>query len=225
MFTQSEYSELEYDQSDDREILYSPELIKMHGLEAYPVISLLSVGITDEFKKELKAAGDFEQFYGVTENYGNYKVINLNRPLYYSIKIKGSFIGYIGFNGDSDALEPEIYIFKQYRNKGYGTIVLKKFIELAFTDGLLRTWKEKNTDAEHYGYIWKNELVHPSKIISTVRVENIHSQKMMLACGFHEINEMATIMIPYLNDEVKTKIGMLAVKEYELTKEEYRGLL
>lgn len=75
------------------------------------------------------------------------------------------------------------------------------------------------------GYIWKNELVHPSKIISTVRVENIHSQKMMLACGFHEINEMATIMIPYLNDEVKTKIGLLAVKEYELTKEECRGLL
>lgn len=225
VFTQSEYSELEYDQSDDREILYSPELIKMQGLEAYPVTSLLSVGITDEFKKELKAAGDFEQFYGVTENDGRYKVINLNRPLYYSIKIKGSFIGYIGFNGDSDALEPEIYIFKQYRNKGYGTIVLKKFIELAFTDGLLRTWKEKNIDAEYYGYIWKNELVHPSKIISTVRVENIHSQKMMFACGFHEINEMATIVIPYLNDEVKTKIGLLAVKEYELTKEEYRGIL
>ena len=36
---------------------------------------------------------------------------------------------------------------------------------------------------------------------------------------------MATIVIPYLNDEVKTKIGLLAVKEYELTKEEYRGLL
>ena len=59
-----------------------------------------------------------------------YNKVYLRRPLFYFIKIKGNFIGYIGFNGNENVLELEIYIFEQYRHKGYEIRVLKKVIDI-----------------------------------------------------------------------------------------------
>ena len=49
-------------------------------------------------------------------------------------------MNHIGFNNYENILEPEIYIFEQYRNKGYGTRVLKKMIDMAFKEGLVKEW-------------------------------------------------------------------------------------
>lgn len=34
-------------------------------------------------------------------------------------------------------MELEIYLFKPYRNKGYGTCVLKRFVDIAFKEAIV----------------------------------------------------------------------------------------
>ncbi|MBQ8913113.1 MAG: GNAT family N-acetyltransferase [Lachnospiraceae bacterium] len=236
IFAQSGASGRGYEESEEWEILYDPDLIKIEELEVYPVFSLMSFGITEEFKKALKAAGDFEQYYGIKETEERYDDIDFQwRPLFYSIKIKGQFIGYIGFRGGDSALEPEIYIFEQlgfhggdsvlepeiyifeqYRNKGYGTKVLKKFIEIAFKDGLRKTWREDTEDQPPF-YSIKEETVFPEKLVSTIRVENEYSKKMMLACGFRENKEIAAEFVLWDVENLET--DLIQVREFEITKE------
>lgn len=221
VFTQGGCSDREYEQSEEWEILYMPELIKLEGLEVYPVSSSMSYGVTEVFKKELKAAGDFEKYYGFREMEDAYKGIDLWRPLFYCIKIKGSFIGYIGFHGDESTLEPEIYIFKQYRNKGYGTSVLNRFIDMAFKDGLLKTWREKNEENALPRYVEKKEMIFPSKLVSTVRVENTYSRKMMITCGFNENESVTAEFLEFIGEDDTLDSAMVEVREFVLTKEEY----
>lgn len=60
---------------------------------------------------------------------------------FFGIQIKAKNTGYIRFHGGDSDLEPEIYIFKPYRNKGYGTCVLKRFVDIAFKEGLVKKWR------------------------------------------------------------------------------------
>lgn len=209
VFTQGDGSDREYERLDEWEILYIPGLIKLEGLEVYPTFHFMNDRITEEFKKALKLAGDFEMFYGIRETEDKYDVIDVDRPLFYSIHIKGKLIGYIGFCEHDSSLEVEIYIFEPYRNKGYGTRVLQRFIDIAFKDGLP----------------WKGKRVHPSKLISTVRVENIYSQKMMRTCGFDENKEAKAEFLFFLSEEKDSEADFIQVKEFELTKEKYRECL
>lgn len=216
VFTQGACTERDYEQSDEWEILYAPELIKINELEVYPVTNPVSYdGMTEEFKKEIKAAGDFEQYYGIKETNGAYDGIDLRRPLFYCIKIKGDFIGYIGFNGyDESVLEPEIYIFKQYRNKGYGTCVLKRFIDIAFKEGLIKEWRIGDKS-------WKKKTILPTTITSTVRVENEYSRKMMKSCGFTEDNATTTNLVAFVDEDDEVDYGFVKVVNYHITKEQY----
>ncbi len=193
------------------------ELIKIGDIEVYPSFhNMMSYGLTEKFRKELKSAGDFEDYYGFCGTDDDYNKIDLKRPLFYSLKIKGKFIGYIGFSDYGDVLELEIYIFKQYRNKGYGTKVLNKFIEIAFNDGLLKKWSEENEK----GFCEvKSERVFPVKLMSSVRVENTPSQNMMVNCGFKENTEPFCILVAFMDDN---KIhNSVEVKEYILYKKEW----
>ena len=65
------------------------------------------------------------------------------------------------------AWEPEIYIIENYRGKGYGTEALERAIA-GLLSGLLVIDKEGN-----------KEKVITECVRSTVRAENIVSQKMM----------------------------------------------
>lgn len=56
-----------YEQSDEWEILYDPELKKLEGLEVYPVTTSRDYDVTEAFKKAIKKAGDFENYYGIHE--------------------------------------------------------------------------------------------------------------------------------------------------------------
>ena len=62
----------------------------------------------------------------------------------------------------------------------------------------------------------KGQTVPPEKLVSSVRVENAYSQKLMLACGFHENEEIAAMFIGLMREE-----GFIQVKEFCLTREEY----
>lgn len=210
VFTQGYWPEWEYELSDEWEILYCPELIKIQEIEIYPASGGMSLGLNKAFKRALKEAGDFEQYYGIKETEDKYDEIDLERPLFYSIKSKGKFIGYIGFHGEDTALEPEIYIFKQDRNKGYGTRVLKGFVDMAFTDGLVKASGDET----------ENETVFPKQLVSTVRVNNEFSKKMILACGFCERKKAAAKFLLFLDDE-GSEDGFAEVSEFEITKEEY----
>ena len=220
VFTQSGISEREYEKSEEWEILYDPNLIKLEGLEVYPVTSVASSRITEDFKKALKEAGDFEQYYGIQETEDKYDEIDLRwRPLFYSIQMKGENIGYIGFHGEDNELEPEIYIFEPYRNKGYGTRVLKRFIDMAFKEGLVKIWREKTENPPPF-YSFMKETVFPEMLVSTVRVENEYSRKMMIACGFRKSRKVAAKFLTFVNDE-DSETGFVQVSEFEITKEEY----
>ena len=194
------------DQNYERfETLYTPDLIKIGDINVFPAASIHGIGLDDRFKTEIKTAGEFESYYGIPETDEIYDHIELRKPLFYCIKIKESFIGYVGFNGDENALEPEIYIFKQYRNKGYGSRVLKKFVDMAFKDGLLKENKK---------------AIIPKKLVSTVRIENEYSRQMMKACGFVENNEAAAIFMGVISEDGEV-FDPVEVKEYYLTKEQY----
>lgn len=223
VFTQGVCSEREYEQAEEWEILYAPDLIKLDGLEVYPTYSPMAYGLTETFKSEIKAAGDFESYYGIQETDDLYNEIDLRwKPLFYSINIKGNMIGYIGFNGDENILEPEIYIFKQYRNKGYGSRVLKKMIDMTFKEGLMKKWREENDEGKLPRYIWKEKKIFPSKFVSTVRVENEYSRRMMTACGFNENNGVAVLLGGFITGG--KGIAAINVKKYYLSKENYLQL-
>lgn len=220
VFTQGGLTERRYEESEEWEILYIPDLVKLEEIEVYPVTSVMSFGLTEEFKKALKEAGDFEQYFGITESEDKYVEIDLRwRPLYYSIKIKGQFIGYIGFHDEDNALEPEIYIFKQYRNNGYGTRVLKRFVDMAFKEGLLKIRREESETPPPV-YSFKREMVFTEKLVSTVRLENEFSKKMMSSCGFHENKEKIAEFLLFMENE-GTEQGFVQICEFTITKDEY----
>ena len=220
IFTQSGMSDREYEASEDWEILYDPDLIKVEGLEVYPVTSVASGRITEDFKKAIKEAGDFELYYGIQETEDKYDEIDFNwRPLFYSIQIKAKNIGYIGFHGGDSGLEPEIYIFKPYRNKGYGTCVLKRFVDIAFKEGLVKKWREKTENPPPL-YAFKKETVFPEQLVSTVRVENEYSRKMMLKCGFRE-NKEPEALFRFFIDENGSEAGSVEVSKFVITKQDY----
>jgi RimJ/RimL family protein N-acetyltransferase len=140
--------------------------------------------------------------------------------------MNGDFIGYIGFNGDDSALEPEIYIFKQYRNMGYGTRVLRRFIDIVFKYGLEKKYSEetKRIDSVYsprYANVIPNtSTVFPQNLYATVRVENEFSKRMMLACGFRENKEETIFRL--IIDKDDSESGLIHVSKFEITKEEYQ---
>jgi predicted NUDIX family phosphoesterase len=76
---------------------------------------------------------------------------------------------------------------------------------MAFKDGLLKENKKR---------------IIPTELVSTVRVENEYSRRMMEACGFIENNEAAAIFRGVISEDGEV-FDPVEVKEYYLTKEQY----
>ena len=146
-----------------------------------------------QFKKILKDAGEFELYYGIPETEKVWSMIDLVHPLFYFISLDNTYIGYIGFSTyDEIIYEPEIYLFPEYRNKGYGTKILSYFIDTLSSVGI-------------DGKIIKN-------FRTDVRVENLVSQKMIMNCGF--IEEDCIGWIVHIENEDNS---MIPVKSYKLS--------
>ena len=191
-------------------------VISVDNLEMSPVWYEGPEEFTKIFKSEVKKAGDFEAYFGIPATRKHYAEILLDRPMYYCIKLDNKYIGYIGFNvkEGEDTLEPEIYIFKDYRRQGYGTRVLQRMAERAFCEGLpSQKWEEFYDD---------NPMIIPSKLVSTVRVENTPSQKLMEKCGFRE-NTDAVMAVRFITDNTDKIVAGVEVKEYTLTRDAVFG--
>ena len=148
---------------------------------------------TKRYKEVLKNTGEFELYYGISETEEVWDMIDLAHPLYYSISLDNTYIGYIGFSTyDEIIYEPEIYLFPEYRNKGYGTKILSYFIDTLSSIGI----DDK---------IIKN-------FSADVRVENLASQKMIMNCGFIEEDCIGWIVHIENKDN-----NMIPVKSYKLS--------
>ena len=187
-------------------------VIDIENLTLFPIWYEGPEEFTKVFKREVKKAGDFEAYFGIPASRKHYAEIELNRPMYYCIKLDNQYVGYIGFNaGEGEGtLEPEIYIFQDYRRQGYGTLVLRAMVEKAFHDGLPSEKWEECID---------NPKIFPSKLVASVRVENTPSQKLMEKCGFRE-NKDAVKAVRFITDNTSDKIiAGVEVLEYTIAKE------
>lgn len=138
-------------------------------------------------------------------------MVTVNRELFYSIYERDSeeFVGYLGFTEDETAWEPEIYIIENYRGKGYGTEALKCAIA-GLLSGLLVIDKEGN-----------KEKVITECVKSTIRAENIVSQKMMEKIGLKRNTAIACCFKLLMNLEDKGDSSFFEIVEYLMTKKDF----
>lgn len=162
-------------------------------------------------REEIHVANEFEFYFGVTETLERLKEVSINRELYFSIYLKESnqLIGYLGFSENGDAWEPEIYIFKGHRGKGYGTEALKGMLYELLTEGLVVKMDGKK------------ENVVTERVVSTVRVENIASQRMMEKLGFQKLEKVACCFAGYINPEKEEDSSIFEIVEYAMTKQAF----
>lgn len=83
----------------------------------------------------------------------------------------------------------------------------------------MKKWREKKENPPPL-YVFKKETVFPEQLVSTVRVENEYSGKMMLACGFQENQEPVAEFILLIDDKTSTARSV-AVSEFVITKQDY----
>lgn len=166
--------------------------------------------IETQFKYELKKNNEFELYYGVKESEERYKEISLNRPLFWGVfankeeeRYYKERIGYIGLNYDDNDFDIEIYIFKEFRRKGYAKKVLKKVIEY------LKAGQIKIYDDEQQLV----KALTPSKIQAIVREENIASRKLLESCGFKTAEGFVISMMMF-NDEISNEDEAIYCIEY-----------
>lgn len=83
----------------------------------------------------------------------------------------------------------------------------------------MKKWREK-TENPPPVYSLKKEIVFPEQLVSTVRVENEYSRKMMLACGFQKNQEPVAEFI-FLIDDKTSAASSVEVSEFVITKQDY----
>ena len=149
-------------------------------VEDIKLYQITTEAMNEKYKSILREDGDFENYYGMQEKEEIYEIIDLRKPLYFSIFKDDIFIGYIGFSEEERVLEPEIYIYKPYRNKGYGSKILSAVIEYIVKNGLTNEDKEK---------------VDIHKFKASVLKRNYYSQKMLETCGFVKMTSSFNALI------------------------------
>jgi RimJ/RimL family protein N-acetyltransferase len=120
-------------------------------------------------------------------------------------KTERKAIGYLGFNIKYDVCEAEIYIFKDYREKGYGKLALRTLIDKLIQKELKVFNREKQ----------EKEVYMPHKIIADVRIENEAANALMLACGFKRKDDVAVAFRAIVNQEDEME-KMVQVIPYEI---------
>lgn len=168
-------------------------------------------GVDVRIREEIHNSGEFEFYFGVKETPERLSEISINRELFYSIyeEKSSNLLGYLGFTPiENDSLEVEIYIFKGYRKKGYATEALSCILQKIFGSEL---FVERESIRE--GIITE-------RIVSTVRRENVASQKMMEKLGFKRNENMAIGFSMMVNPEDENEMSFFEIVEYVLEKED-----
>lgn len=135
------------------------------------------------YRRHLKEDGDFTLYTGLKLTGKNLKMFYLNRPYCFAIceAESGKMVGMVGlhhYDEERRMAEPEWYIFKPYRRKGYGREAVTALARQAF-DGKLFELREKlmmDTFTEHYAVI---DLIR-----ADIRLSNTASQRLAESCVF-----------------------------------------
>lgn len=159
-----------------------------------------------EFAKAIYEAGEFEWYFGLEETNERLKEISIKRKGYYNIfdKMK-NFIGYLGFYRQDGDYEIEIYILKEYRRKGYAEESLKVMLGEAFEGNIIGTRKEDFT-----------------RIVSSVRKENLPSRMLLEKCGFEPNQEIAEFCMLFHISPEDDELGKpIILANYYITRDKF----
>lgn len=134
----------------------------------------------------------------------------INDELFYSIyqRIDDKLIGYLGISERLDSWEPEIYIFREFRNHGYGAEALTALLHEVFFGKLVVFEKGKK------------KTIQIDSVEATVRRENIVSQRMLEKVGFVKNEEVVEWLAFVSEDELTgADSDFMPIVSYSLTKQ------
>ena len=154
-----------------------------------------------EFAKAIHNAGEFEWCFGIKETPERLKTLKINKKGYYNIlDTNDNFIGYVGVNYEDPEPEIELYIIKKYRRKGYAKEALFMMLTKVFY--------------EDFG---DTEI---KKLTSSVRKENVPSQKLMETCGFEQNKDIGFCMLMFFSEESNNPMNQpIELVHYYITRE------
>ena len=117
-------------------------------------------------------------------------------------------IGYLGISERLDSWEPEIYIFREFRNHGYGAEALTALLHEVFFGKLVVFEKGKK------------KTIQIDSVEATVRRENIVSQRMLEKVGFVKKEEVVEWLAFVSEDELTgADSDFMPIVSYSLTKQ------
>ena len=161
-----------------------------------------------ELAEAIHLADEFEWYFGIEETFERLKELSIKRKMFYNIfDAERHFIGYVGFHREEDAYEIEMYILKQFRKNGYAKESLVAMLDEAFN-----------------GRIPGTKLEDFSKIISSVRIENHASRKLMESCGFEENKEIGFCLLYYVADFDDELGNPIQLVHYYITRENFESM-
>lgn len=163
-----------------------------------------------KIQEEIHNSGEFEFYFGIQETKERLKKLTINEELFYSIyqSTDDKLIGYLGISERFDSWEPEIYIFREFRNHGYGAEALATLLHEFFSGKLVVFEKGKK------------KTIQVDSVEATVRSENIISQRMMEKVGFVKNEEVVEWLAFVAEDElIGEDSEFMPIVSYSLTKQ------
>ncbi len=156
---------------------------------------------TEEILSQIIAADEFEFYFGIDNSEINRKQFSVYKKGFYNIfDRENNLVGYVGVHREETDYEVEIYIFAQYRRRGFAKETLSAIIDAAFSG-------EIEAITEDF-----------EAIVSSVREENLPSRAMMESIGFGEENQIFGFFIVDDMNFVNLKLVY-----YRLTREKFYG--
>lgn len=163
-----------------------------------------------KIQEEIYHSGEFEFYFGIQETEERLKKLTINDELFYSIyqRTDDKLIGYLGISERLDSWEPEIYIFREFRNHGYGAEALTALLHEVFFGKLVVFEKGKK------------KTIQIDSVEATVRRENIVSQRMLEKVGFVKKEEVVEWLAFVSEDELTgADSDFMPIVSYSLTKQ------
>lgn len=163
-----------------------------------------------KIQEEIHHSGEFEFYFGIQETEERLKKLTINDELFYSIyqRTDDKLIGYLGISERLDSWEPEIYIFREFRNHGYGAEALTALLHEVFFGKLVVFEKGKK------------KTIQIDSVEATVRRENIVSQRMLEKVGFVKNEEVVEWLAFVSEDELTgADSDFMPIVSYSLTKQ------
>ena len=163
-----------------------------------------------KIQEEIHHSGEFEFYFGIQETEERLKKLTINDELFYSIyqRTDDKLIGYLGISERLDSWETEIYIFREFRNHGYGAEALTALLHEVFFGKLVVFEKGKK------------KTIQIDSVEATVRRENIVSQRMLEKVGFVKKEEVVEWLAFVSEDELTgADSDFMPIVSYSLTKQ------